>query len=55
MGLWNKLIDLYTYADGKIYLNEEIKDWFELFVPYHLKVTPTYVLDGDLPKANCFF
>lgn len=54
IGLWNKLIDLYTYADGKIYLNEEIKDWFELFVPYHLKVTPTYVLDGDLPKANCF-
>lgn len=54
IGLWNKLIDLYTYADGKIYLNEEIKDWFELFVPYHLKVTPTYVLDGDLPKADCF-
>ncbi len=54
MGLWDKLIDLYTYADGKIYLNEEIKDWFGLFVPTHLKSTPFYILDGDLPKANCF-
>lgn len=54
IGLWSKLIDLYTYADGKIYLNKEIKDWFELFVPQHIKTTQTYVLDGDLPKANCF-
>ncbi len=54
MGLWDKLIDLYTYADGKIYLNDEIKDWFELFVPARLKATPVYILDGDLPKANCF-
>lgn len=54
LGLWDKLIDLYTYADGKIYLNNEVKEWFELFVPPLLKNAPTYVLDGDLPKANCF-
>lgn len=54
MGLWDKLIDLYTHSNGRIYLNDEIKDWFELFVPVHLNKTPTYVLDGDLPKSNCF-
>lgn len=25
-----------------------------MFVPQHIKTTQTYVLDGDLPKANCF-
>lgn len=53
-GLWSKLIDLYTYADGKIYLNDEIKDWFSLFAPTYVKPVPVYVLDGDLPKADCF-
>lgn len=53
-GLWDKLIDLYTYSDGKIYLNDEVKEWFEIFVPDEFKNTPTYILDGDLPKINCF-
>lgn len=54
-GLWDKLIDLYTYADGRIYLNDVIKDWFQLFIPNYVKSVPTYVLDGDLPKADCFY
>lgn len=53
-GLWDKLIDLYTYSDGKIYLNDEVKEWFEIFVPNHFKKAPALVLDGDLPKLNCF-
>lgn len=53
-GLWDKLIDLYTYADGKIYLNDEVKEWFELFVPNQFKNSPAFILDGDLPKKNCF-
>ena len=52
-GLWNKLIDLYTYADGRIYLNPEIKEWFDLFTPA-LHDVPTLIMDGDLPKAECF-
>lgn len=56
-GLWDKLIDLYTYADGRIYLNEEIRNWFELFIPKFRNV-PEMVLDGDMPKKeifkNCF-
>lgn len=54
LGLWDKLIDLYTKADGKIYLNDEIKKWFELFIPSHLNNAPTLILDGDLPKIDVF-
>ena len=53
-GLWDKLIDLYTYADGKIYINREIKDWFDLFTPPVKKDVPVLIMDGDLPKAECF-
>ncbi|TQM51507.1 glycosyltransferase involved in cell wall biosynthesis [Arcticibacter tournemirensis] len=53
-GLWSKLIDLYTYADGRIYLNDEIKEWFEMFIPSQAVPRPALVLDGDLPKGNCF-
>ena len=53
-GLWKKLIDLYTYADGRIYLNEEIKAWFEQFVPVSLHNSMSMVMDGDLPKKECF-
>jgi glycosyltransferase involved in cell wall biosynthesis len=52
-GLWQQLIKLYTYADGKIYLNEDVKNWFEQFTPIPDPDT-TYILDGDLPKNNCF-
>lgn len=52
-GLWSKLIDLYTYSDGKIYLNREIKEWFDLFTPT-LQDVPCLIMDGDLPKAECF-
>jgi glycosyltransferase involved in cell wall biosynthesis len=53
-GLWDKLVDLYTYSNGKMYLNDEIREWFEMFVPDQYKNTPTFILDGDLPKINCF-
>ena len=53
MGLWKKLIELYTYADGKIYLNKETKEWIEQFVP-NKKESITHIMDPELPKANCF-
>ncbi len=52
-GLWSKLIDLYNYADGRIYINDEIRRWFGLFMP-EPKDEFELVLDGDLPKAECF-
>lgn len=50
--LWDKLIYLYNHADGKIYLNETIKEWYNQFLP--TSSSPTLILDGDLPKADYF-
>lgn len=50
-GLWEQLMYLYYYADGKIYINQEIKDWYEQFIPSR---SLAMILDGDLPKINYF-
>jgi len=52
-GIWEKLIELYRMADGKIYLNPETKSWYNLFLPSSSEGL-TYILDGDLPKRNYF-
>ncbi|MDR2010643.1 MAG: glycosyltransferase [Bacteroidales bacterium] len=52
-GLWNQLIELYTYADGKIYLSEETKKWFELFTPDILN-SESLIMDPEMAKINCF-
>lgn len=51
-GLWDKLVDLYTFADGCIYLNDDVRKWFGLFVPERVE-RPEMMLDGDMPKAEC--
>jgi glycosyltransferase involved in cell wall biosynthesis len=51
-GLWDKMIDLFQYADGTIYLNEEIKGWYEQF--FHFDVPLSMILDGDLPHIERF-
>lgn len=50
-GTWEKLINLYNKANGKIYLSEETKIWYEQFIP---KKGLSFLLDGDLPKINYF-
>jgi len=50
-GEWRKLAYLYTHADGKIFINEEVKAWFEQFIP---DIGLFYILDGDLPKKDYF-
>ncbi|GGE42619.1 glycosyl transferase family 2 [Pedobacter psychrotolerans] len=50
--LWDKMIDLFQYADGTIYLNEEIKCWYEQF--FHFDVPLSMILDGDLPHIKRF-
>jgi glycosyltransferase involved in cell wall biosynthesis len=50
-GHWEKLINLYALADGKIYLNHETKNWYEQFIP---QSASSFILDGDLPKADYF-
>lgn len=50
-GFWNDLIYLYNYADGRIYINETAKGYYDQFT-FSDKLT--YILDGDLPKQNYF-
>lgn len=51
-GSWSKLIELYSKADGRIYTNEVLRDWFEQFLPDRL--VPRFILDPELPKKEWF-
>ncbi|PRY12288.1 glycosyltransferase involved in cell wall biosynthesis [Pontibacter ummariensis] len=51
-GTWNELIDLYTKSDGQIYTSDEMRDWFEQYLPHNSE--HTLILDGDLPKKEWF-
>ncbi|MBQ6652991.1 MAG: glycosyltransferase, partial [Prevotella sp.] len=51
-GMWKKLIDLYTYADGRMFLNPEIKKWYELFMPPSAGQNMSLVIDADMPKSE---
>ncbi len=53
-GMWEQLIDLYLHADGQIYSSPEMRDWFTTVVPGLVEHGQSYVLDGDLPKADWF-
>lgn len=50
-GDWNKLIYLYEHASLKIFLNEEVRKWFGLFIK---DKGLSMVMDGDLPKKEYF-
>ncbi len=52
-GLWKELVELYSNADGRIYINPEIKKWYEQFIEED-NSRPSYILDGDLPSAKWF-
>ena len=52
-GLWPKLINLYTKADGRIYLNEEERQWIEMFTPPSAHGS-WLLLDGDMPLNDYF-
>jgi glycosyltransferase involved in cell wall biosynthesis len=50
-GLWKELLYLHTHADGKIFINKEIKAWYGQFIP---DIGLSHILDGDLPKKEYF-
>ncbi len=52
MGTWEKLINLYAHADGRIFLNRLTHQWYDMFLPS--SSAPTMYLDGDLPKVEYF-
>ena len=52
-GYWDQLIDLYSCSEGKIYINPEIKAWYEIFIerdPTGLSL----IMDGDMPPKAYF-
>jgi glycosyltransferase involved in cell wall biosynthesis len=51
-GIWKELIELYSNADGRIYLGPEIRDWYQQFIEDDTRLT--YLLDGDLPSGRWF-
>ena len=53
-GTWPQLIDLFQYADGRIFSSPEMRDWFDTVVPGLSRTRPSHVLDGDLPKQDWF-
>lgn len=50
-GNWKRLIDLLSLSDGVIFLNKEIKTWYEQYIP---SPEMSMIMDGDLPKINYF-
>ncbi len=53
LGIWSKLIDLYSFSSGQIYINSLVKEWFSQSIVEGRK-TPSIVLDGDLPSSRWF-
>jgi len=53
-GSWPQLVDLYRYADGRIFISPEARDWFDTVIPGLSQSRPSHVLDGDLPKREWF-
>jgi hypothetical protein len=53
-GSWPQLVALYREADGRIFSSPEMRDWFDTAVPGLSASGPSWVLDGDLPRAAAF-
>ena len=53
-GLWPELEQIHRRADGQIFSSPEMRDWYETAMPGVTRRSPTYVLDGDLPKRDWF-
>ena len=51
-GTWSKLVYLYAHAAGRVFLNDTVRLWFGQFLPPG--GGPSFILDGDLPKADYF-
>jgi glycosyltransferase involved in cell wall biosynthesis len=50
-GMWSQLMNLYSKADGKIFINEECRHWYKMFIK---DIGLSFIMDGDLPKADYF-
>mgnify|MGYP001213472187 CR=1 FL=1 len=53
-GTWGQVIHLLRESDGRIFINEESRAWFELATDDRFDDATTFILDGDLPKIDYF-
>lgn len=51
-GLWPTLVRLLAACDGRIFINQESQEWFDLATDGALDPASSMVLDGDLPKLD---
>jgi len=51
-GLWPLLVRILRESAGQVFINEEARAWFQLATGGGLDPAATFVLDGDLPKAD---
>jgi glycosyltransferase involved in cell wall biosynthesis len=50
-GMWPQLFDLFSKADGTIFISEENQRWYNMFIR---SMGQAFIMDGDLPKASYF-
>jgi hypothetical protein len=53
-GLWPLLLRVLRESDGRVFINDEMADWFALATDDTLDPETTFILDGDLPKGDWF-
>jgi glycosyltransferase involved in cell wall biosynthesis len=53
-GTWDDLVAIHWGAAGQIFCNAETRDWYETVMPGVTCNSPTFLLDGDLPKQDWF-
>ncbi|MDQ4076949.1 MAG: glycosyltransferase family 2 protein [Chloroflexota bacterium] len=51
-GLWPHLFRALTESSGQIFINEEVRTWFQLATGGLLDSATSFILDGDLPKIE---
>ncbi len=51
-GAWPMLTQVLAASDGQIFISPENLEWFQLALDDALDPAATFVLDGDLPKAD---
>ncbi|MBA3945700.1 MAG: glycosyltransferase family 2 protein [Herpetosiphonaceae bacterium] len=51
-GQWPQLMHLLHKTDGQVYINRETFEWYQLATDHSLDPARSFILDGDLPKAD---
>ena len=52
LGLWPAMMRILDASDGRVFISPENLEWFQLATDGMLDPETTFVLDGDLPKAD---